>query len=169
MNLISKTSSKIILIRGENFSSEFRLNSILEKLRSHSENIDSVFCSEIFLVLLKKDLISIKKNELESLNSILNSSPDQDYPKNNSFVIVPRQGTQTPWSSKAQDIFKNCRINFVERVERGFLYSISSKLLLNSDQLKNLGEILADRMTQSVIFQPEEANSIFSKVDIFQT
>ena len=165
MNLISKTSSKIILIRGKNFSSEFRLNSILKKLRSRSENIDSVICSEIFFVLLKKDLISIKKNELESLNSILNSSLDQDYPKNNSFVIVPRQGTQTPWSSKAQDIFKNCRINFVERVERGFLYSISSKLLLTSDQLRNLGEILADRMTQSVIFQPEEANSIFSKVD----
>ena len=43
------------------------------------------------------------------------------------FLVVPRLGTISPWSSKATDIARNCGLGGVRRIERGILFSVSSK------------------------------------------
>ena len=40
--------------------------------------------------------------------------------------MTPRKGTISPWSSKATDIFRNCGLKGIARVERGIRYCISS-------------------------------------------
>ena len=45
---------------------------------------------------------------------------------NNFFYVTPRKGTISPWSSKATDIFRNCGLKGIARVERGIRYCISS-------------------------------------------
>ena len=40
------------------------------------------------------------------------------------FFVTPRKGTISPWSSKATDIFRNCGLSSVNRVERGVHFRV---------------------------------------------
>ena len=42
------------------------------------------------------------------------------------FYVTPRKGTISPWSSKATDIFRNCGLKGIARVERGIRFEISA-------------------------------------------
>ncbi len=41
------------------------------------------------------------------------------------FFVTPRKGTLSPWSSKATDIFHNCGLTDIRRVERGVWFRIT--------------------------------------------
>ena len=41
------------------------------------------------------------------------------------FYVTPRKGTISPWSSKATDIFRNCGLKGIARVERGIRFNVS--------------------------------------------
>ncbi len=41
------------------------------------------------------------------------------------FYVTPRKGTISPWSSKATDIFRNCSLSSIRRVERGILFRLT--------------------------------------------
>ena len=49
------------------------------------------------------------------------------------FLVVPRLGTISPWSSKATDIARNCGLARVRRIERGILFFVYSKEKLDRD------------------------------------
>ncbi|GFZ48617.1 FGAM synthase [Saitozyma sp. JCM 24511] len=67
------------------------------------------------------------------------------------FYVLPRAGTISPWSSKATDIAKICRLGeHVARLERGTLYLISSSSPLDLPHLKPVLHLVHDRMTQLV-------------------
>ena len=80
--------------------------------------------------------------------------------KQNTFkpnlVITPRWGTQSAWSSKAHDIFRNIGINSVVGVERFKAFNVQSA------NNASLIEKLLDRMTESHFQSLEEAKEIFS-------
>jgi phosphoribosylformylglycinamidine synthase len=40
--------------------------------------------------------------------------------------VTPRKGTISPWSSKATDIFHNCGLAGISRVERGVQFHVSA-------------------------------------------
>ena len=68
------------------------------------------------------------------------------------FYVTPRKGTISPWSSKATDIFHNCALEAVARVERGvhFRLSTADGLVVGIKDL-GLGLLaLHDRMTEAV-------------------
>ena len=60
------------------------------------------------------------------------------------FYITPRKGTISPWSSKATDIFRNCGLKGIARVERGIRFNVSPAVPAAA-----LGA-LYDRMTEGV-------------------
>lgn len=82
------------------------------------------------------------------------------------FLVVPRPGTISPWSSKATDICHNAGLTKVRRVERGIAFHV---------QLANAGEdlraaavaeataALHDRMTESVLTSYEAASALFGQ------
>jgi phosphoribosylformylglycinamidine synthase len=85
------------------------------------------------------------------------------------IVIMPRLGTVSPWASKATDIARNCglQIRRVERVmhlrlalEKSFLKP--SKL--STEQLQAVAVLVHDRMTESVAYEPQAAEKLFSDV-----
>ena len=68
------------------------------------------------------------------------------------FFVTPRHGTISPWSSKATDIFHNCGLAQVRRVERGIWFEAwgeDGRPLL-SETTRALFPLLHDRMTQGV-------------------
>ncbi len=79
------------------------------------------------------------------------------------FLVTPRKGTISPWSSKATDIFHNCGLNNIRRVERGIYYKIFSKdgRMLGMDELQTILPFLHDRMTEGVY---TDVSNIFAHI-----
>ena len=78
------------------------------------------------------------------------------------LYILPRPGTISPWSSKATDIAKICRLgSLISRLERGTLYLISSSAPLSLPDLLPLLHLIHDRMTQLVHVSIPDSSSIF--------
>jgi hypothetical protein len=66
------------------------------------------------------------------------------------MLVVPRIGTISPWSSKATDIARVCGLEHIRRLERGTLYFIEASTNLSAEDVRALGSLLHDRMTESV-------------------
>lgn len=90
--------------------------------------------------------------------------------------VVPRIGTISPWSSKATDIFQNCGLAGVQRVERGIVHTLlyaneasigsvkpgSGKADERVADNPRLLALLHDRMLESVLGDEAEATALFS-------
>ncbi len=70
------------------------------------------------------------------------------------YIIIPRIGTVSPWSSKATDIIHNVGLKQVKRIERGIVYYIEGAI----DSRR-----LYDRMTEQHLESIEQADQIFAK------
>jgi len=67
------------------------------------------------------------------------------------FFVSPRKGTISPWSSKATDIFRNCGLDAVLRVERAMqVVCGTSAGVLAPERLRAVIDRLHDRMTEGV-------------------
>ena len=79
------------------------------------------------------------------------------------FFVTPRKGTISPWSSKATDIFHNCGLEAVARVERGthFILTTEDDLVLGMEDLGLALLALHDRMTEAV-YATEDVGDFFS-------
>lgn len=74
------------------------------------------------------------------------------------FLIVPRPGTISPWSSKATDILTNAGFANVKRIERGVAYYVQGSKPAEQAAIAGL---LHDRMTEVVLNKPEAAAQLF--------
>jgi phosphoribosylformylglycinamidine synthase len=88
-------------------------------------------------------------------------------PRGRLFLVVPRPGTISPWSSKATDIARICGLDKVRRLERGTRFFLRTR---NGDRLRD-GEVerllplLHDRMTQAVLLDTKEARKLFAQAE----
>ena len=78
------------------------------------------------------------------------------------FLVVPRLGTTSPWSSKATDIAHNTGLGQVKRIERGIAYYIESAGLLNREAI---AAELHDRMTDTVLGSVADAHLMFDELE----
>lgn len=76
-------------------------------------------------------------------------------------TVLPRLGTISPWSSKAQDILRNCGLSAVGRLERGIEFQIFSAHVLGAAQVALLEALIHDKMTEVVISDLSEAKKLF--------
>ena len=75
------------------------------------------------------------------------------------FLVTPRFGTVSPWSSKATDLLHNCGLNKVRRIERGMAFQFE-----NAGDESVLLPLIHDRMTEVVLASLDEAKGLFSHV-----
>ncbi|KAG0058380.1 hypothetical protein BGZ89_001331, partial [Linnemannia elongata] len=72
----------------------------------------------------------------------------------NFFIVLPRVGTISPWSSKATNIAQMCNLDrHVKRVERGQAYLVRTKdgKQLSEQEFRTIAALVHDRMTQDVL------------------
>ncbi|NYT74425.1 phosphoribosylformylglycinamidine synthase [Halomonas sp. QX-2] len=81
------------------------------------------------------------------------------------FLVAPRLGTQSPWSSKATDIAHNCGLRQISRIERGIDYRVSFTAMPNEESLSALAALLHDRMTETVLADASDAAKLFAQHD----
>ena len=112
---------------------------------------------------------SLSESDLTRLKTLLTyGEPYTQAEKGEEFIIVPRAGTISPWSSKATDILHSCSLEDVKRVERGISYRIQrnrKKPAVSEDARLAIMGLLHDRMTEMVLSNRKDAEILFRELD----
>ena len=147
---MSKTSC--LILQGKKSFSISKLDQLNRAFNKANGENASISSNEVYLI---SSQIAID-NQINEISQIVKGSEKLD---EFLFLIGPRSGTITPWSSKTGDIFKNVGIQQIDRVERFFGFCISG-LEQSIDDLDL--SMLFDRMTQDIYKSIEECSSILN-------
>ncbi len=156
----------MLRLRGSAALSPFRLEKLLQQLRSRVSEIARVAAEFVHFAELEQRL---EREELGVLERLLTYGPRGQTvePEGQMRLVVPRIGTISPWSSKATDIARNCGLNKIRRLERGVVYYFATQRgeALNETQLTAAEALIHDRMTETVLSDLEEAHALFSHAE----
>ncbi len=146
----------MLKITGTSALSTFRVEKLLTQLQAIQPSIKSV-CGR-FVHFVDGKIDETQRGVLEQLltygvQDIFIPSEKAHY-----FLVVPRSGTISPWSSKATDIALRCGLDSVKRIERGIEYFIES----SADLSEQIEKQLHDRMTQTVL-RDENSLDLFAQ------
>ncbi|HTP61180.1 MAG TPA: phosphoribosylformylglycinamidine synthase [Burkholderiales bacterium] len=154
------TTPAVLRFRGARALSDFRLAKLVQELRIAQPELRGVSAEFWHFVEVAAAPGAQERELLERL--LRYGTPAQGgMPAGELFLVVPRLGTISPWSSKATDIARNCGLEGVRRIERGTLFAVDTKAKL--DRAK-VGALLHDRMTENVLSSLEEAEGLFTHV-----
>ena len=140
------------ILQGKESFSNSKLEQLVLDFNNSNNKSSTISSKEIYIVAAKTDDLN-----LDQLKNILAA----DHPDNSfSFIVGPRSGTISPWSSKTEDIIKNVGILNINRVEKFNSFTISDFSIDNNLDLS----MFYDRMTQSIYSDHEECLA-FLKTD----
>lgn len=149
----------MLILRGAPALSAFRHGKLLEQLTQKVPAVTGLYAEFTHFAEVTGVLTADEEKVLARLLKYGPSVPVQE-PAGRLFLVLPRFGTISPWSSKATDIARNCGLAKIERIERGIAYYVAGQFSDAEAQL--IASALHDRMTQLVLGALEEASSLFS-------
>jgi phosphoribosylformylglycinamidine synthase len=139
---------KPLLLEGSDAFSKFRLEALLAALRVRMPELSQPELTATFVYLLDLDqpLDAHAVGRAEVLLGAHTAARARE-----GFFVAPRKGTISPWSSKATDIFRNCGLSGVKRVERALhLVVRTDGRVCDAAALRPAWSLLHDRMTEGV-------------------
>jgi phosphoribosylformylglycinamidine synthase len=138
----------MLLLQGAQAHSTFTLAKILTAAGLSTLPQKKITSTFIYLVELEAGA-PITEQDLSRLLHLTESSRRlaADDLQNLSFVVRPRVGTISPWSSKALDICKNCGIENLVYIERTTAWKISG---LDEKCITEVKANFYDEMTESI-------------------
>ncbi len=154
----------MLILRGAPVLSEFKSQKLLTEGKKCVPHLGQLYAEYVHFAHLKQSLNSDKTETLEKL--LTYGSRKQVKETKGAFVlVVPRQGTISPWSSKATDIANNCGLDEVIRLERGIGWYCQDNQGrdLDEEALKLLLPLLHDRMVESTFAQLKDAEVLFQQ------
>ncbi len=149
----------MLKIYGTSALSAHRFNQLLNQLKQTDASINAVSARFVHFIEIEKALTAEETAMLERLLSYGYASPAEKL-QGQVFLVTPRPGTISPWSSKATEIAERCGLTSVIRIERAIEYIVVSDNELNSELKEGIGHLIHDRMTQS-IFESEDGLDLF--------
>jgi phosphoribosylformylglycinamidine synthase len=145
---------QILQLRGPRAASEFRLAKLLAALKKIDPSVRAVAAEYRHFVEIDRALGDPERARLERL---LDYGAKGGEARGILYLVVPRLGTLSPWSSKATDIAHNCGLAGIKRIERGTAYYVDSKA-------PGIAGPLHDRMTETVLTSFDEVARLFEHV-----
>ncbi len=146
---------------GQTALSDFRLAKLLRALQRRDERVGSITARYSYFIALHQPLSAEDRKRLGAL--LLDEDKPGALGKGaRKLYVVPRPGTISPWSSKATDIALACDIG-VERIERGICYGLHFKGQAADADMRTLGALLVDRMTEALFENAEDAELLFEQ------
>ncbi len=130
--------------------SPFRLAALLASLQRLVPGLTGVSARYLYFLDLDRPLTPADERVLERLLEDGGARSPGELP-GPAVLVIPRAGTQSPWSSKATDILQACGQSAVRRVERGVRYRLASAAPLPPGDLEALVPLLHDRMTETLL------------------
>ena len=146
--------AEILQLRGPRAASESRLAKLIAVIRKSDPGARSAAAEYRYLVETSR---ALAPEELRLVERLLDDgAPKPPRASGKLYLVVPRLGTISPWSSKATDIARNCGLTAVKRIERAIAYYVEGAA--------NPAPLLHDRMTQTVLGSFAEATKLFEQV-----
>ncbi|WP_217476512.1 phosphoribosylformylglycinamidine synthase [Stutzerimonas stutzeri] len=149
----------MLILRGAPALSAFRHGKLLAQLTAKVPAVSGLYAEFAHFAEVSGTLGADEERVLSRLLKYGPSVPVQE-PAGRLFLVIPRFGTISPWSSKASDIARNCGLDKIQRLERGIAYYVAGEL--SDDEVGQIAAALHDRMTQLVLERFEEAENLFS-------
>lgn len=146
----------ILELAGGEAASEFRRKKLLESFADREPGVSDLAARFCHLVELARPL---EQREQGLLERLLSYGPrTEGAAAGEAFaLVVPRPGTQSPWSSKASDIAHNCGLDAVLRIERGVRWWVTGEV---ADR-RAVEALLHDRMTEAVLAVDADPEVLF--------
>ena len=140
--------------------SPFRLEKLLKEINTLNLQVSTVNTEYWHFCSVTRNL---QDEELGALKELLNYDLTQENTQHSGefFLVLPRPGTISPWSTKATDIAHHCGLTGVERIERGIAFYIQCQAKLSADNKVRLASLIHDRMTEAVFDSFEDAARLF--------
>src|SRR5690606_33395847 len=149
----------MLILRGAPALSAFRHGKLLAQLIAKVPAVSGLYAEFAHFAEVSGTFGADEEQVLSRLLKYGPSVPVQE-PAGRLFLVVPRFGTISPWSSKASDIAHNCGLDKIQRLERGIAFYVQGELSEGDAQL--IAAALHDRMTQLVLERFEDAANLFS-------
>ena len=153
----------MLQLRGATALSSFRTEKLLSAAQAVLPSLQAIHSEFVYFI---ESEAALAESDQALLKELLNapSAVAQQASTATLMLVVPRIGTISPWSSKATDIARISGLNAVQRVERGIAYYIetSDGATLSSEQTTSLGQLIHDRMIESLLFSFDETAPLFS-------
>ena len=150
--------SVITALRGASALSLFRIQKLAQKAAALGLPQAEIASEYWYFVSSPAPLDAAQTEKLQALLSAVRV--DTPAAGQSLFLITPRIGTISPWSSKATDIAHNCGLDGVERIERGMAVYVSGSL--HDSERAQWASLLHDRMTESVLPDFQSAEQLFA-------
>ncbi len=163
-------SPHVLRLDGGSALSAFRVERLVARLRGEGIAVRALLARHIHLVAATRTLEADEREKLDALLDYGNPAPAPSS-KSETFVVLPRLGTLSPWASKATDIAHRCGLDVVQRIERGVVYDIDVRAgLLGRGRIDGadrarVAALLHDRMTETVVDADFEMARLFDRVD----
>lgn len=128
---------------GETALADFERERLAAGLARAGLSVDKVEAHAIYIAAFSDEPDDATRDRLTRLLAV-----DGDAPRARGVIVVPRLGTVSPWSSKAEDIARNSGIRRLVRLERALVYRFGESAP-SAAALAETGA-LHDPMTESV-------------------
>ncbi|MEB0076988.1 phosphoribosylformylglycinamidine synthase [Pseudomonas sp. CCI3.2] len=152
----------MLILRGAPALSAFRHSKLLAQLELKVPAVSGLYAEFAHFAEVAGVLSDEEQQVLARLLKYGPSVPVQE-PGGRLFLVLPRFGTISPWSSKASDIARNCGLAKIKRLERGIAFYVEGQF--SDAQAELIAHCLHDRMTQLVLGSLEQAAGLFSHAE----
>ncbi|MFW0056133.1 MAG: phosphoribosylformylglycinamidine synthase [Coxiella endosymbiont of Dermacentor silvarum] len=149
----------MLFFQGCQVYTTFRQQQILQRLQKKQPKVYAIEATYNYFVKCEKPLHSKERKRLECLLPKAHFSKCPTLLEEFACWVFPRLGTLSPWSSKATEIARNCKLP-ITRVERGIFYRLFGITHQNKRNFQILLE-LHDPLTESILLSSNELNQLF--------
>src|SRR5215470_13050489 len=144
----------ILRWRGSAALSAFRRAKLATALQALHPSLAVAGAAFWHFVELAREPSAGERTTLERL--LQYGDPPGPAPHGELYLVTPRLGTISPWSSKATDIAHNCGLEVIRRIERGVAYHVTG-----AASRPRVAALVHDRMTETVLDRFEAADALF--------
>lgn len=142
--------------------SAFRIEKLLTAIQAQVESVSALRSEYRYFIEIEGEC-ELTAEDQSVVETLLEADKRVSVAADNEvfFLVTPRPGTISPWSSKATDIAHNSGISDVLRIERGIAFFIQTAKRLTAKQQLTISQLLHDRMTEVVFYSEDEADRLF--------
>jgi phosphoribosylformylglycinamidine synthase len=149
------------ILHGAPALSEFRIKKLLSNFAEKGLKISNIYAEYVHFANVSETLNDSEKEVLAKLLTYGPHITEREL-KGNLYLVVPRPGTISPWSSKATDIVHNCGISKIERIERGIAYYVEGE---DASKIDDISPVIHDRMMEYVFTSLNDAEKLFKQAE----
>jgi len=150
------------IIAGKAIYTDFRLQRLTEQLTAILPTLQAVTAHYMYCLDEQRPLSEEEKARADGLLHDGSQVEIKKQAQAIGFYVVPRIGTLSPWSSKATDIFQQCGLSAVKRIERIKYF----QLILKSEITELPAAITAclhDKMVETILTDESQLAKLFQQ------